>query len=169
MLLVSLFAAMLVANPPVPVDADLNDAKTYGAVISREALPRVSSTSSWDEPEHHLDLFAEGHAPYAFHTSDEERPWLQVDLGRAQPITGIAITNRTDGNGARTTALTISLSDDAIAWKEIATIDGPKERWNVSLLNGESPRIARYVRLTLPSKGFLHLSGVRVYGRGSKG
>jgi F5/8 type C domain len=149
-------------------DVDLTDARRFGSVISKDSIIRCSSTSPWDEPEYHLSLLGQGHEPFAFHTAEDDRPWVHIDLGRAERVTGVSIRNRTDGNGARTKALAISLSTDGIAWNEITAVEGPRSEWNVSLLDGEAARDARYVRITLPEKGFLHLSRVHVYGRGGK-
>jgi hypothetical protein len=158
----------LLAVASLAGDIDLTNRQRYGTIISSDAIIRCSSTSPWDEPERHLALLGAGHEPFAFHTAEEDRPWVQVDLGEVRPVTAIAIRNRTDANGARTTALAISVSRDGRAWNEVATVDGPSERWSVSLLDEEAnaaPRDARYVRVTLPSKGFLHLSQIQIYGR----
>lgn len=160
--------ALATALAALHADVDLSDRARYGTVISSDAIIRCSSTSPWDEPEYHLALVGEGRVPFAFHTAEEDRPWVQIDLGKARPITGAAITNRTDGNGARTTGLALSVSTDGVAWNEVASIEGPAASWSVSLLDGDAPREARYLRLTLPSKGYLHLSRVQVYGRGGK-
>jgi hypothetical protein len=156
----------LLAIASLSGDADLTDRQRFGTVISTDAIIRCSSTSPWDEPERHLALVGAGHEPFAFHTAEEDRPWVQIDLGEVRAVTGIAIRNRTDANGSRTTALAIAVSRDGRAWNEITTVEGPAERWSVSLLDEkDAARDARFVRLTLPSKGFLHLSQVQVYGK----
>lgn len=157
-------AAASMAAPPS--DVDLDDLARFGSVVSSDAILRCSTTSPWDEPEHHLALLGQGHEPFAFHTAEEERPWVQIDLGKAQPVTAVWIRNRTDGNGARTTKLVVSVSGDGNAWNEVATVEGPKDEWSISLLDGENPRTARYVRVALGTKGYLHLSQVRIHGRG---
>lgn len=162
-----LAAALAVAA--LQSDADLNEKARFGSVISGDSILRCSSTSPWDEPEFHLSLLGPGHDPFAFHTAEEDRPWVQIDLGRARQVTGIAIANRSDGNGGRTRGLAISISTDAIAWNEVASVSGPKADWSVSLLEGDRPREARYVRITLSERGYLHLNRVRVYGRGGAG
>lgn len=160
-----MFLATAIALAALRADVDLSDRARFGTVISEDALLRCSSTSPWDEPEFHMSLLGEGHEPFAFHTAEEAQPWVQVDLGRVRRLTGVAIRNRTDGNGARTSSLRMSVSTDGAAWNEVATADGPAPEWNLSLLNGDAPREARYLRVALGSKGYLHLSRLRVYGK----
>lgn len=162
----ALCLALAALAASAPADVDLQDRARFGTVVSTDAILRCSSTSPWDEPEYHLSLLADGHEPFAFHTAEEERPWVQIDLGKAQPVTAVWIRNRTDGNGARTTKLAVSISSDGAAWNEVATADGPTAEWSISLLDGEKPRTARFVRVALGGKGYLHLSQLRIYGRG---
>jgi hypothetical protein len=153
--------------PPIAADADRDDSSIFGRELSRDALFLASSTSPWDEPERHMALVGEGHEPFAFHTADEERPWVRLDLGSVRPITGLSIVNRTDGNGVRTTALVVAISTDGAAWNEIGTLAGPLPRWSASIRTADGrPREARFVRLMLPAKGMLHLSRVQVFGPG---
>ncbi|MFO0827816.1 MAG: discoidin domain-containing protein [Phycisphaerales bacterium] len=159
-----LIVATIVLASLASSDAVFSDAQRFGHVVSSDALVRTSSTSPWDEPERHLSLVGDGHAPFAFHTAEEDAPWAWIDLGESRQVTGVAIDNRSDGNGVRTRELAIAISNDGKAWTDVTTLVGPKPQWTASLLDGDAPRSARYLRITLASKGFLHLSRVRVWG-----
>ncbi|MCP4093347.1 MAG: alpha-L-fucosidase [Planctomycetes bacterium] len=65
------------ALPPFFLHADA------GALISRKATIKTSSTCEWDNSEMHTRLVddSQGAVEWAFHTDLEQSPWVEVDLG----------------------------------------------------------------------------------------
>lgn len=107
---------------------------------------------------------------YNCHTDLEDGPWWQVDLGASQHIREVRIFNRAGPPEimARTSHLALLLSDDERTWHEalVKRDDG--------LVGGidEGPLIwvaegtvsARFVRVQLLGRNYLHLDQVEVYG-----
>lgn len=149
-----IFAAVLVGGTAAP-----------DRIISRDALLLLSSTSPYDTPEHHLDLFAEGHKPCAFHTATEDRPWIRVDLGSRRTITGLEIVNRTDAWHERIQGLEISVSDDGAKWTKVAEAEGGRKEWVVPIGAAGAPSVrGRYIKLQLTNRECFHLSRLAVRG-----
>lgn len=104
---------------------------------------------------------------WGFHTSDEESPWWQVDLGATQELDRVVLWNRCDDVAPRTDHLRLLLSTDGTTWTEAYAHSGPTfygatdAKPLVVPLNGVA---ARFVRVQLPGKGFLHLDEVEVFG-----
>jgi hypothetical protein len=102
---------------------------------------------------------------WGFHTSGEEVPWWQVDLGEVQPIGRVVVYNRCDAP-TRSVGIRLLLSDDGKQWREVfrhrgAPFFGRTDRKPLEIaLDNES---ARLVRLALPEKDFFHLDEVQVY------
>lgn len=134
-------------------------------VVSDKALLLLSSTSRYDTPEHHLDLFDAGHKPCAFHTASEDKPWVRIDLGSTRTITAIEIVNRTDGWHGRIEGLEISVSDNGTDWQKVADAPGGKAEWLVEVPTVDGrPANGRYVRIQMTNKECFHLSRVAVRG-----
>ncbi len=104
---------------------------------------------------------------WGFHTAQSRSPWWQVDLGASQPVARVRIWNRCDGVAARAQKITVRLSDDGKTWRTVYTHNGKTfygatdRRPLVVKLQGQR---ARFVRLQLPGKTFLHLDEVEVFG-----
>lgn len=111
---------------------------------------------------------------WGFHTGQDERPWWQVDLGKVHALSRVLVFNRCDGGegiAARAANLRLLLSDDGKAWREAYRHDG-KVFFGATdgkpltiALNGAP---ARFVRIQLPERGFLHFDEVEVYGEDAK-
>lgn len=110
---------------------------------------------------------------WGFHTREQENPWWQVDLGERLPLAQVRVWNRADNDGAaaRAARFQILLSDDAKGWRRAYQHDGTvfhgyrmPDRWPlvVTLTNAA----ARFVRIQLPGKTFLHLDEVEVIRAG---
>ena len=152
---------LLAATP-----ADLKSGK-YGALISEKAAVRVSSTSSHDTPETHLNLVSGDTVPCAFHTSQEKQPWVVLKLERPSLVRAVEILNRQDGSGFREASLAVSLSMDGKTWKEIWNAGGKAEdKWIIPVADGAGEKAA-YIKLGLTQEKaeFFHLSRVSVYGK----
>jgi hypothetical protein len=93
------------------------------------------------------------------HSLEERNPWAVVDLGRKRTFARVVITNRVDGSTQRAVPLLIETSLDGNAYTEFARRDEVFETWTAQA----SPTTARYVRLTVLARSYLHLSEVEVY------
>ena len=105
---------------------------------------------------------------WGFHTGMAEDPWWQVDLGECRPVARVRVWNRCDGGAAsRANRLQVRLSDDGKDWRTGYVHDGKvfhghkDKRPLVVRLTDER---ARFVRLQVPGKAFLHLDEVEVFG-----
>jgi hypothetical protein len=100
---------------------------------------------------------------YFFHTKLENRPHLDVDLGSVRALDSVVITNRVDCCTARSRDLEIWLGDDGRRFHEVLrrAHDDQARIWTAAL-RGQR---ARFVRIEIPRKDYLHLARVRVFGR----
>ncbi len=144
-----------------------------GKLISKGKPALQSSVSEWSRratPEEDAAGAVNGQLDgrRKFHTSVEDCPWWQVDLGGFATIREIHIYNTTDHTAGRFKNFKIEVSIEAEAWIEIARkeddaviggIYGGKYVWN-----GPGTAWARYVRITLLGRDFLHLDQVEIYG-----
>ncbi|MBI4585773.1 MAG: discoidin domain-containing protein [Planctomycetes bacterium] len=108
---------------------------------------------------------------WGFHTAEEENPWWQVDLGSAEAIERVAIFNRCDGTAGRAARLAILLSSDGASWREVYrhggnVFLGAPDGKPLGVLLGGAP--ARFVRIQLPGRVYLHLDEVEVYAAGDR-
>lgn len=101
-----------------------------------------------------------------FHTDLEDKPWWQVDLTSVQSIKSFEVYNREDGSTERSRKLVIQGSLDGKTWNNLYTHNGT----DIGGLTGREPLVvriwrtqARYVRIQLAERNYLHLSEVRVF------
>lgn len=149
--------------------AEAADLPTYGGNV---ALGRPAEQSSLCEWSHYFTAQGpaggvNGHVSgfFGFHTGEEDRPWWQVDLGTVRALNEVRIYNRVDGARDRARTLQVLLSDDGSAWHRVHdqagyTFDGANRRPLRVLLAGRS---ARFVRLQLDERNYLHLDEVEIY------
>lgn len=100
-----------------------------------------------------------------FHTDIEDAPWWQVDLEAVHTLNEVRVFNRMDCARERSRTLRVLLSDDGETWRCVhdqagRTFGGADGRPLQVRLTGEQ---ARYVRLQLAERSFLHLDKVRVF------
>jgi len=101
-----------------------------------------------------------------FHTQLEDKPWWQVDLGQAYPLDHVLLYNRNDC-AERIAHVLMLLSEDGQNWRRVWQNDGTVFH---GATDGKPMRVAlsgqraRYVRLQQPSREFLHLDEVEVFG-----
>jgi hypothetical protein len=107
-------------------------------------------------------------ADFAFHTENEDRPWWQVDLGRSEPLDRVVLWNRCSPDSGRARLLEVHLSDDGKAFEKVYAHDGTvfygasdSKPLSVPLAG----RKARFVRIQLAERNWLHLSEVEVFGQ----
>jgi hypothetical protein len=100
---------------------------------------------------------------YFFHTKLELRPHLDIDLGVVRWLDSAVITNRVDCCTERSRDLEIWLGDDGKKFHRVLrrAHDDEGRIWTAEL-HGQR---ARFVRLEVPRKDYLHLARVRVFGR----
>jgi hypothetical protein len=107
---------------------------------------------------------------WGFHTAEEDNPWWQVDLGQPTPLDQIQVYNRCDEFAARASRLTVLLSDDGTAWRQAYQHDGTAffgRQGGPPLTVPLGGATARWVRLQLPGKAYLHLDEVDIYRSGA--
>ena len=106
---------------------------------------------------------------WAFHTGSEENPWWHVDLGAMHAIDRVVIYNRADGAAGRTAHFILLTSGDGKEWQEAYRHDGTvfygatDGKPLVVPLKGLE---ARFVRMQVPGRAYLHLDEVEVYAVG---
>jgi predicted DNA-binding protein (UPF0251 family) len=110
---------------------------------------------------------------WGFHTGEQENPWWQVDLGEVLPLAQVRLWNRSDNDGSakRAARFQLLLSDEGKNWRQVYQHDGTvfygyhmpdRSPLVVKLTNAA----ARFVRIQLPGKTFLHLDEVEVIRAG---
>ena len=94
-----------------------------------------------------------------FCTAEDESPWIEYDLGGNKHFTKVVVKNRTDCCSERAVPLVLEASDDRTTWRQLAIQSAPFKTWSPSL----GKERARYLRLRVPRRSFLHLEAVEVY------
>lgn len=103
---------------------------------------------------------------WGFHTDYQSNPWWQVDLGKRQNIARVVIWNRCDA-ASRAQKLMLLLSNDGQNWRQVyshkgATFFGFTDGKPLEIKLASVP--ARFVRVQLPGREYLHLDEVEVFG-----
>lgn len=93
-----------------------------------------------------------------FHTKEEQRPWLEIDLGKPVSISEVIVHNRSDCCLDRAAPLSIEAGIDREHLAQIARREEPFDVWHARF----KPQTARYVRLTVQRRSILHLERVEV-------
>ncbi len=94
-----------------------------------------------------------------FHTREEDQPWVEFDLGKPTTFRSVSVRNRTDSLQERAVPLVLEVSDDRQTWQQLARREEPFGSWTPSF----DAVTARYVRLRVTRKTFLHLEAVHVH------
>jgi hypothetical protein len=95
---------------------------------------------------------------YFFHTLEEPNPWLELDLAAEQQVSRLHVFNRRDCCRERASPLIVEVSTDHIHFREVSRNERPFDEWTARF----APVRARWVRLRVPRRSFLHLTEVRV-------
>jgi len=128
------------------------DASTYGAIVSRHAKVKASSSSEWMPADGGLSLVAEKQPDaFAFHTSEEAAPHVEIDLGKPVKVTGLRIRNA-ESTPERMATLSASISIDGKEWTEIWKAEKEESQWEFAVTEYVSGarvpgRLARFIRL----------------------
>jgi hypothetical protein len=94
-----------------------------------------------------------------FHTNFELSPSITIDLGAQQRFSQVRVQNRLDCCKSRAIPLLIEASADQRSWRTLAERTVPFERLSASF----APTSARFVRLRVARKSYLHLTEIGVY------
>jgi hypothetical protein len=98
-------------------------------------------------------------SPYFFvHTSEENDPWVEIDLQAPTDFSQVRVINRRDSYQERTSPIVLEVSSDQTHWKQIARHEGTFRTWKVDV----GKQRARYLRVRAVGFKMLHLGGVRV-------
>ncbi len=103
---------------------------------------------------------------FGFHTNEDDKPWWQVDLQAVFELDHVLVYNRCEVS-ERAARLHMLLSDDGKSWRTVYKHDGTVFRGhtdNKPLNVSAQGEKARYVRIQLPERTWLHLDEVEVYG-----
>lgn len=95
---------------------------------------------------------------FFFHTLEDERPWLEIDLEQKIKISAAVVENRQDCCADRAMPLAILVSNDRKSWREVVRRTDVFGTWSPKF----SPVSARYVRVQVMKRGPLHLHRVSI-------
>lgn len=164
-------------HPPTLLKDDINMTTTMNANLINVALNKPatqSSISRWSKPDE-AGTAVNGikSGEQSFHTDFEANPWWQVDLEKSYAISALSIFNRGKKGSLiadRAKSLTVLLSNDQTGWEKIysggLSFGGVLD--NTPLIVNAQGKTARYVRLQLEEKNYLHLDEVEIYTEGLK-
>lgn len=96
------------------------------------------------------------------HTNLENQPWWQVDLAREFTLSELRLYNRAAQGQERARTVQVLLSTDGSKWTKAYSHDGKTFKVLIVDLSGQK---ARYVRLQLAEKNYLHFQECEVYGK----
>lgn len=144
--------------------------ETSGENLALNKPAQQSSFSKWskpDDPQRAVNGYKTG--SYSFCTSLEDNPWWQVDLQEVRAIQQVRIYNRVDNidYSERAITLNILLSTDGYEWEQVYVNDRrlvPGGIYGKPLIVSVASRAARYVRIQLNARTYLHLDEVEIYG-----
>lgn len=94
-----------------------------------------------------------------FHTNEDANPWFELDVGPGHKYSSMTIKNRSDFGPDRAVPLVVEVSDDQATWREIARRTETFSTWKPTF----APQSARWVRLRVLRKSWLHLEQVSVH------
>jgi hypothetical protein len=127
--------------------ADLAAGRSWSASSS---YPGVGCRSPAQECVESPDFF--------FHTNEEDKPWVVIDLGAPELVGAVRIDNRKDCCGDRAVPLVVELSSDGKRFRQVNRLDEKFKSWRAEF----APMPARYVRVSSPRRTLLHLARIRV-------
>jgi hypothetical protein len=138
----------------------------YGAYAKATAKPNLALhrpvTVSSQQPGEGMDhaLLVDGdRTNLGFHTTHGPNQWCVIDLGSVKPISKVVVSNRADCCQDRGVPIRLEVSDDGQNYRTIAGRKEQFDSWSAEKLKTQG----RYVRLSLESVNFFHLSEVEVY------
>ena len=108
-----------------------------------------------------------------FHTNNDPNPWWMVDLRATARVHFIRIFNREripEWVRQRANPLVVEMSNDGEQWETLfrtnrGQVFGGYSGGRPLLWSAKHPVQARFVRISIPRREYLHLAEVEVYGR----
>jgi hypothetical protein len=94
-----------------------------------------------------------------FHTREDESPWIEYDLGKPTRFSSVFVKNRSDDAPDRAIPLVVEISNDKKKWRELARRKESFRTWTARF----KPQTARYVRLRVARRSYLHLEQVSIH------
>jgi hypothetical protein len=93
-----------------------------------------------------------------FHTTEEQRPWLEIDLGAPVSFSEVIVHNRSDCCLERAAPLLIEAGNERGHLVQIARREEPFDVWHARF----KPQTARYLKLSVQRRSIFHLERVEV-------
>jgi hypothetical protein len=127
----------------------------------------------WNHSAENKNIFTDREVhDYAFHTAEEQNPFIKIDLGSTKEVHGIVISNRKSCCQERAQSLTVWISDDGKNWKPYWKAKKLKEKWDISIETESmgatvSGKKLRYIKIGLDDKEeqILHLNKIKIYAK----
>ena len=140
-----------------PTEAQLN--LPEGKLVSDKGFLRLSTSSNWDSPCDHLNVLSLKGG--AFHTDNEEKPEVIVQLAEPANVSSLLIV-KNHGNEWRTKKMKISRSTDGATWYEMAATEDMPSQWRIDFPDAPA---AKWIKIeSMPKeKTPLHLSRILVF------
>ncbi len=144
-------------NAPAKSELDL----PKGKLVSDKGYLRLSTSSGWDSPCDHLNVLTLGGG--AFHTDNEEKPSVIVELPEGVDVSGVLVV-KNHGNEWRTKKMKMSRSVDGATWFDIAETNDMPKQWKVEFKD-KTP--AKWIKIeSLPNeKTPLHLNRILIFAK----
>jgi hypothetical protein len=155
--------ALLCLLALIPLQASV----AFGAPVNLAAHKTAIQSSTYqNNPTYAAGKGTDGqkYDTFLFHTAEEQSPWWEVDLGAEYAIENVILYNRVECCQDRVRGLQVLLSSDGENYKLVYTHDNYAFRDRRVDIGGLR---ARFVRVQLTYRGYLHLQEVEVYQYGT--
>jgi hypothetical protein len=110
-------------------------------------------------PDHVVDGRTRG--TFGIATMTVEHPFITVDLGDPYAVEQVRVVNRGDGWFDDCLPLILAVSNDGLRFDEVARRTEHFDQWTVPL----GGRALRFVRVSMPERGYIALNEIEVYAR----
>jgi hypothetical protein len=117
------------------------------------------ASSSWADCQPSIRSCGGMRTAVFFHTKEDQNPWVEFDLGKPTRMSEVYVKNRQDGAADRAIPLVVELSNDSKKWRQVARRDATFSDWTAEF----APQEARYVRLRVDRRSYLHLEAVEIH------
>ena len=153
--------------PTSSIAAFDKDKAKFGERITPHAEVTVSSTTQHDPPDGLQALIQneDNGLAFAFHTQNEDHPWVRFSYEHAITLTGLNLVNRSDAP-ERAQGISLESSKDGTEWQPLWTPTTTEPFWNIDLTQIPAvKRHAKYFRLIIKTPATLNLGQVRMWGK----
>lgn len=161
-------AAMIGSRPDPDVEMVAEVPTLPGKLLSAGGMVTTSSTCGYDKPAAHPALLTP--AGGSFHTGNQVRPWVCVELPKLGYVTGVVIVATPQNvNFPRVFGMQVQYSETGNAddWHNVGpNLGEPASRIISADLSDVSPK-AKFIRIIRDTdvSEFFHLNGIYVYGK----